>query len=228
MDQQQPPYGEPTAPDLLEQEPASGRRPGRGLLVGLVTAAVVAAGATGVALASDSPSPSPSGSSGSSTAPSEGPRAGGPGKVFRHFGGPGLELGLGAVHGELTVPKKGGGYQTVVLQRGSVTAVSSDSITVKSADGFTASYDVPADAWVNAKRDGLGSIDKGTQVMVVAQKKSGNDKALRVVDLSDRPGPFGGKMFRGPGDDRRHGPSTSESPNPSGSGSASTSGFAGI
>ena len=58
-------------------------------------------------------------------------------------GGPGRhgEFGLGgALHGEFIVEKDGGGYQTVATQRGEVTAVSKDAITVKSADGYSRTY----------------------------------------------------------------------------------------
>ena len=34
---------------------------------------------------------------------------------------------MGALHGEFVVPKQGGGYQTLVVQRGKVTSVSSST-----------------------------------------------------------------------------------------------------
>ena len=54
------------------------------------------------------------------------PHQGRPGGFGIGFGGP-----FGAVHGQFVVPRSGGGYQTIDTQRGSVTAVSPTSITVK-------------------------------------------------------------------------------------------------
>jgi hypothetical protein len=184
---------DPTQPDTIESaEPASRRFRRRNLVAGLGTVAVLAAAATGVAMASTgTPTPAPSGSA---STPGAGPqRQQGPGPGMGGHdrgqggmrGGPGGFGGaMGALHGEFTVPKQGGGYQTLVVQRGSVTAVSATSIAVKSADGFTATYAVPADTLVNAARDGLGSVKKGDEVSVLAQQKSGNDTALQIGDLT--------------------------------------------
>ena len=66
--------------------------------------------------------------------------------VHRFGGGPGRALAVpglapgGAVHGELTVPMPNGKYQTIDVQRGTVTNISSTSVTVKSSDGFTKTY----------------------------------------------------------------------------------------
>jgi hypothetical protein len=201
---------DPTTPDTIEYgEPAPGRRiRRRSLLAGLATVAVLAAAATGVALASDSPTPTPSGSATTSpdqgTQKQEGPDGrrglggmrGGPG-----MGGLGIAGPMGALHGEFVVPKQSGGYQTLVVQRGAVSEVSSSTITVKSDDGFTATYAVPADALVNAARDGIGSIKKGDEVSVLAQQKSGNDSALQVADFTRMQGlrdKFGFGHDRGP------------------------------
>ncbi|MGZ4593674.1 MAG: hypothetical protein ACXV3C_07395 [Actinomycetes bacterium] len=174
----------------------------RGLVAGLMAAALVAAGATGVALAADKGSPSPS-AAGTTVNGTESPgstatrlpkdKQDRPGRRFGRgggFGGP-----MGALHGEFVVPKQGGGYQTVLVQHGTVSVVSSTSITVKSADGYVASYSVAADTVVNATRDGISSIAKGAEVNVLAQKTSGKAKALRIGDRSR----WGG-MAHGPGD----------------------------
>jgi hypothetical protein len=86
-----------------------------------------------------------------------------PGGGFFGLGGP-----FGAVHGQFVVPKSGGGYQTIDTQRGSVTSVSTNSITVKSADGFTKTYQVSSSTNVDAQRDGIGSVKTGHQVAVTA------------------------------------------------------------
>jgi hypothetical protein len=134
-------------------------------------AAVVAAGST--------PTPTPSASKGNGKTP------------FIHrgfrFGGIGLGLGPfggGVVHGQVTVPKSGGGYQTLDIQDGTVTAVSSTSVTVKSADGFVASYSVTSNTLVNAKSAGIGSVKKGDTVFVSATVSGSTATAAQVVDLS--------------------------------------------
>jgi len=130
---------------------------------------------------------------------------------FRHFGlpfgGPGgigfpVGVGGGAVHGQFVVAKPGGGYQTVDVQNGKVTAVTSSSITVKSADGFSATYAVSSSTIVDAQRDGIGSVKSGNQVYVtatVAGSGSGSGSgskatATNIADLSllkGKGGPFG-------------------------------------
>ena len=46
----------------------------------------------------------------------------------------------GVLHGELTVPTPDGTYETIDVQRGQVTKVSSSAMTVRSSDGFTKTY----------------------------------------------------------------------------------------
>jgi hypothetical protein len=116
---------------------------------------------------------------------------GGPGGI----GGIGFPLGAGgAVHGQFVVPKTGGGYQTVDVQRGKVTAVSSTSLTVKSADGFSATYAVSSSTIVDAQRDEIGSVKDGNQVYVTATVSGSAATATSVSDLSllkSKGGPFG-------------------------------------
>jgi hypothetical protein len=102
------------------------------------------------------------------------------------FAGPGpLGGGLfGAVHGTVVVPKPGGGYQTVAFQNGKVTAVSSTSITLRSADGYSHSYQVTSSTMVNAQRDGIGSIKAGNQVIVAGTVSGSTTTAVRILDLS--------------------------------------------
>jgi hypothetical protein len=136
-------------------------------------AAVVAAGST--------PAPTPSASGGN------GKGSVFPHRGFRFFGGLGFGLGGfggGVVHGQVTVPKSGGGYQTLDIQDGTVTAVSSTSVTVKSADGFTATYTVTSNTLVNAKSAGIGSVKKGDTVFVSATVTGSTATAAQVIDIS--------------------------------------------
>jgi hypothetical protein len=130
--------------------------------------------------ASPSPSPVPWHSG-------HGPGAFGRFRGFGRFGGfgPGPGTAFGAVlHGQLTVPKPGGGYQTVDVQRGIVTAVSSSSITVKSADGYSATYAVASSTEVNAKAGGIGSVKTGDTVSVTATVSGGTATAASIIDFT--------------------------------------------
>ncbi len=88
----------------------------------------------------------------------------------------------GAIHGELVVPNGSGGYRTVDIQTGTVDAVSTSSITVRSADGFTKSYDVTTNTVVNAGRDGIGTVKKGDTVYVSAAVQNGKTEAMSIID----------------------------------------------
>ena len=70
------------------------------------------------------------------------------------------------------------------MQRGSVTAVSTSSITVKSADGFTKTYQVTSSTLVDAQRDGIGSVKDGHQVLVLAKVSGSTATATSIQDLS--------------------------------------------
>jgi hypothetical protein len=117
------------------------------------------------------------------------------GRGWRAFAGPGggalrfsfggfFGLGGGVVHGQVTVPKSGGGYQTLDVQQGTVTAVSSTSISVKSADGYTASYAVSSKTLVDAQAAGIGSVKKGDTVFVTATVSGSTATAANVTDLT--------------------------------------------
>ena len=164
------------------------------IMAGVVTLGVLAGAGVAVAATSSSGQPaSPGASASPSPSPSvrphfppKGPwhmRAPGGGPF--DFGGPGALGGLfGAVHGSAVVPKPGGGYQTVAFQNGKVTAVSSTSITLHSADGYSHSYRVTSSTLVNAQRDGIGSIKAGNQVIVTATVSGSTATATRIIDVS--------------------------------------------
>jgi hypothetical protein len=172
-----------------------------GILAGVVAAgvltgagvAVAATSSPGHPVAGTSASPSPSAS------PSQAlpwrmfhmhgkmpfPFGAGPGFLGPGFLGPGFLGGLGgAVHGTVVVPKSGGGYQTIDFQNGTVTAVSTSSITLHSADGYSHTYQVTSSTMVNAERDGIGSIKNGNTVSVQATVSGGTTTAIRITDVS--------------------------------------------
>jgi hypothetical protein len=161
-----------SGPDMIPRKPRR-RRPVRSVAVAGV-AIVALAGGAGIgytathslaakgatdtaAAAAATPSPSMSHHPKSSWSPTHTMRADrmGPG-----FGG--------VLHGRVTVPKAGGGYQTLDFQNGTVTKVSMASVTVKSADGFTATYTVTGQTIVGAQAAGIGSVRDGNTVFVLA------------------------------------------------------------
>jgi hypothetical protein len=131
-------------------------------------------------------------SSAQSSTPSASPSPSVPkwhGHFGRGFGGFGLgDSGFagfgGAIHGQLTEPKSGGGYQTVDVQRGTVTAVSPTSVSVKSADGYTATYAVTSSTEVNAQAAGIATVKVGDSVDLVATVSNGTATAASISDTT--------------------------------------------
>ena len=128
----------------------------------------------------------------------------------KHDGKPGGRDGgmrggmRGALHGELTVPQADGtGTEVILVQRGTVTAVSSTSLSVKSTDGFTSTYTVSSSTRVRAAGgDKISGVKVGATVNVVSTKAKA---ALMVGGGGDHAGDKGGRM----GGQLRPTPSTS-------------------
>ncbi len=96
---------------------------------------------------------------------------------FGHFGRG------GPLHGEFTIRKPdGSGFQTVAVQTGEVTAVSSSSITVKSEDGFSRTYSVDEHTVVGAGRDGIGTVKTGDTVRVAGVVEGSQARAAAIID----------------------------------------------
>lgn len=168
--------------------PVPVRRRSRRVLAGAALATGLAVGGAGVAAALSNSSTA-IGATGASVPDALLADVGGtaPGPGMGHRMGHGLR---GALHGELTVPQADGtGTRVVLVQRGAVTAVSGSRLSVKSSDGFTATYPVSASTKV---RCGTGTtisaIKVGATVHVVASK---GGAALMVVD--EAAGPMGGR-----------------------------------
>lgn len=143
---------------------------------------VVGLGAGGVALAA-------TGSGGTTAVAAPGTpnaqapaRAGHPGHRGHPHPGQG-ELGRG-LHGEFTVPKAGGGSQTLDSQRGVVTVVSGSALSVKSSDGHLADYTLQPTTAVDAARDGIASVKTGDKVAVLATNNGGKLTVVRVTDMT--------------------------------------------
>jgi Cu/Ag efflux protein CusF len=88
-----------------------------------------------------------------------------------------------AEHGELTV-RAGKGTQVVDVQRGQVTAVSATSVTVRSKDGFSATYVVGSSSKVRAakKAASISAVRTGDRVGVVAVRSGGVVTVRRLAD----------------------------------------------
>lgn len=148
----------------------------------------VSIGAIGIAAASGDESNAAAQPT-SAPAPDNDDRWGGPwrgGPPWR--GGFGDALGAdvdGILHGEVVLSKEGGGTQTVLVQKGAVTAVSATEVTVKSTDGFTTAYAVNGDTKVRADEDRIESVAKDEEVLVVAPKSGDKRTATVLIDLTD-------------------------------------------
>jgi hypothetical protein len=158
----------------------SSRRPS--VLAGVAVVALLGGGGAAFAVTNSS-APSASTYGSEAAAPAPVPVAQGPGGP----GGPGARMGFrhfGVLHGQFTVAKPGGGYQTVDIQNGDVTAVTSSSITLKSSDGFTHSYAVVSSTVVDAQRDGIASVKPGNQALVLATVSGSTATAVNIRDLT--------------------------------------------
>ena len=118
----------------------------------------------------------------------------------KHDGKPGGKDGemrggmRGALHGELTMPQADGtGTEVILVQRGTVTAVSSTSLSVKSTDGFTSTYTVSSTTRVRAAGgDTISAVKVGAEVHVVSTR----DKAALMVGGERKHGHRGGDHLR--------------------------------
>jgi hypothetical protein len=192
-------------------------RPGRPVITAAVAVTALISGA-GVALAATSSPSAPqqapeAGTAAAKPSPSASPPRcqiklpgrgfPAPGPIAAAPGVPGpFGFGMfGAIHGQFVAPKPGGGYQTVDTQRGTVTAVSTNSVTVKSSDGYTKTYRVTSSTIVDAQRGGIASVKTGQTVSVLATVSGSSATAVQIADFSAlsklpqilKPGP--GHMF---------------------------------
>ena len=151
---------------------------------GAVAAAIVGVGTAAVAtsgsLTAGDPTPA---TSSASAAPGPGARPHGP--LRDH------PFARRALHGTwVTRDPNGSGFVTHSEIRGTVTAVSSTSITVKAADDFTATYVVNSDTKVRVRTDGKGAagtisqIATGDNVAVVGPVSGSTATARGILKLA--------------------------------------------
>ena len=85
-----------------------------------------------------------------------------------------------ALHGEVTLA--GEEHRVVVFQRGPVEKVSDTSLTVRSADDYTATYVVGAETTVRKNQDKatMADLKAGDRVLVVATKDGSTLTAVKI------------------------------------------------
>ena len=134
--------------------------------VAISASAVALLGGIGAGIAAADPTATPT------PTPSASPTATDKKPADKHRDGlPGRRALLArALHGEVTLA--GDKHRVVDFQRGVVQEVSSTSVTVKSEDGFTATYALNGDTKVRKQGDpsSIGEIKKGDHIRVIALK----------------------------------------------------------
>lgn len=116
-----------------------------------------------------------------SPAPSGSPAAG-TGSKAGHARGIRRELRRNVLHGQVVVRTKEG-TQTVAVQRGQITAVSPTSLTVKSTDGFSQTWQLGKDTRVRVdkKKSDAAALKVNQQVGVAGTASGGTSTAKLVV-----------------------------------------------
>ncbi|MEU5910686.1 hypothetical protein [Micromonospora sp. NPDC047527] len=86
------------------------------------------------------------------------------------------------LHGEVAVQTKDGGTRTVAVQRGEVTAIDGDSMTVKSTDGFTMTWSFGDDLRIVERRATVqpSEVKVGAK-LGVAGVKDGDKGVARLI-----------------------------------------------
>jgi hypothetical protein len=190
MTDQYLPEPDPRRPRRLRQHLR--RLPRAAVVVGV--AAVLAGGSAGVVFATSAgSSPSTANAASAAALATSGTKVRGPapGRIGRRLRGPGGAFGLDSpgmlggrvLHGEATV-RTATGYKTVVFQAGEVTAVTPTSITVKSADGFSATYSVSPATVVDSQSGGISSVTAKDRVALLATAVGGKETASSIVDIT--------------------------------------------
>jgi hypothetical protein len=122
-------------------------------------------------LAAD-PTPAPSASAASAPG----------GKVRKHRAAARRFLRGNTLHGEVTVQGKDG-VKTIVVQRGTVTAVTSTSVSVKSTDGFAETWTFAGKLKVvqDSKAVQTSSLKTGAEIGVAGTKDGSADDARLIA-----------------------------------------------
>ena len=159
-------------------------------VAGLLAAGALVGGAIGVTISqlgvATAASPSPSPTPGTERHDPRGPFGHmGPLGRLGVLGGPELLMAGGKVlHGEATVQKPGGGTTVVVFQNGAITSIGGSTVTVRSPDGFTATYKVDGTTRIslNGSDGSLSTLKNNDDVRVFGSRTGSSTVAKAVVD----------------------------------------------
>jgi len=128
------------------------------------------------------------GSNASAPVPAAAPATPTPGATARHPAKADALAGMlaKAEHGEFTITGKDGATRIMDIQRGVVTAADANSVTVRSADGFTTTYTITP----TTARGKASTLQPNESVRVVATKTATGDTATRIspVKAAAQPG----------------------------------------
>jgi len=154
------------------------RKPAVILATALSTVALAGVIGVGVAAADPTPTPTPSATAAPTAGASPTAKPTKPGKANKAK----RDLTRRALHGEVTLGGKK--HQVVDFQRGTVSAVSASSITVRSTDDFSATYVVDAKTKVRHAKEkvAIGDVQTGDKVRVVALKNGSTLTATKIAD----------------------------------------------
>jgi hypothetical protein len=109
----------------------------------------------------------------------------------QRIGGRSQDVMAAALHGTAVVSDGNGGYSTELTQTGTVSAVSSSAITVKSEDGYSKTYAITNSTSVDNGSDQIGSVVAGHTVRIVADAKA-SATAITDTNLAGGQNPGGG------------------------------------
>lgn len=188
-------------------QPPPPRRFPRVALAGGLAGALALSGA-GIAYAASSGGSSPATPAASNapttTTPTTEPGGHAKGPHGRYAFGPGGFGGLGVggkvLYGQATLQQPDGTLKTVEFQVGTVSAVSTTSITLASGTGsstYTHTYTVDPTTVVDSQAGGISAVTKGDQVRLVATQHNGSDTATDIVDVTKIQSSRGGFGFQG-------------------------------
>ncbi|WP_426508254.1 hypothetical protein ACPPVO_57695 [Dactylosporangium sp. McL0621] len=149
------------------------------IVVGAVAALVIGGGGFAVIKAASGDSSSTTAQAGPGGANGQG----GPGGRGGGFGGGASGLS-GALHGDFTASDGNGGYTTKRLQSGTVTGISTTSITAKSADGHATTFVIGSATTVDNGNDQVSDVKTGDTVTVVGTVDGTTVTATTITDTA--------------------------------------------
>jgi hypothetical protein len=153
------------------------------VVAGVLAVAVAVGGGVGISnLTSNSTASSQQGGAGGFGGPGGQGDGGGMGR-----GGMMASL-VNALHGDFVVSDGNGSYVTRRLQTGTVSAVSSTSISVKSADGYSQTYAIATSTTVDNGQSALSAVAVGDTVSVVASLSGSAGTAVSITTGSAQGG----------------------------------------